>query len=679
MEELVKYLGNFHPVILHLPIGAFLFTFLLFISQKYLKTNFEAAIKLGLLFSFITSIITSIFGFILRTNGEYDKFLVDRHMWLAIITTLLIGLVLYLHKKQMSNNYILSSFILSTLFLTLTGHNGGTLTHGKDYLKLPEFTSEVRLVNYDSIHVFNNVISSILDSKCVKCHNPSKSKGKLMLTSIEKILIGGEKGDIIKANSVYESRLYTYLNLPLNDKMHMPPDGNIQLTENEKDLIKYWIEKGADFYNYKKISDDSYSKAILNYLPSEKLIVDPPKKNDLIKLIEKDFRLERFGNNSNFIDVKYLGKRISQKDFNFLSRIKKNVKRLDFSGIDLSSISLNGLKLYENLAYLNLNNSSINFDILYKNIPASVKTLIISNNILSVNDFEKLITNPNLKRVFAYNTLVDNDEINLITTSSNNRVYFGVSLDDFASNVPLKIPEFKFESQTLFTDSLKIDLIRDISNPIYRYTLNGKDPDSLSEIFNSYFKIDETSTIKVKAFKKGSKSSPVKEVKFIKVVELIKDIKLLSKPVEPYTGDNILTDNVLGTNDFRDGKWFGFLKSTPNNSSNNSVGDLIAEFSLPNNVKEIGVSCLTEYGSYIQFPSKIQLYDISNGDEKLVYERKIKKSINQQNAPKFIFKIPIDNEVSRVKLKVISNKQLPKDHPAEGEPAWLFIDEILLF
>ena len=373
-----------------------------------------------------------------------------------------------------------------------------------------------------------------------------------MLTSIEKILIGGEKGDIIKANSVSESRLYTYLNLPLNDKMHMPPDGNVQLTENEKELIKYWIEKGADFYNYKKISDDSYSKAIINYLPNEKLSVDPPKKNDLIKLIEKDFRLERFGNNSNFIDVKFLGERINQKDFNLLSRIKKNVKRLDLSGIDLSSISLSGLKQYENLAYLNLNNSSINFDILYKNIPASVKTLIISNNILSVGDFEKLITNPNLNRVFAYNTLVDNDEINLITTSSNNRFYFGISLDDFASNVPLKISEFKFESQTLFTDSLKIDLIRDISNPIYRYTLNGKDPDSLSEIFNSHLKIDETSTIKVKAFKKGSKSSPVKEVKFIKVVESIKDIKLLSKPVEPYTGDNILTDNVLGTSDFRD-------------------------------------------------------------------------------------------------------------------------------
>ena len=74
-----------------------------------------------------------------------------------------------------------------------------------------------------------------------------------MLTSIEKILIGGEKGDIIKANSVSESRLYTYLNLPLNDKMHMPPDGNVQLTENEKELIKYWIEKERIFIIIKKL------------------------------------------------------------------------------------------------------------------------------------------------------------------------------------------------------------------------------------------------------------------------------------------------------------------------------------------------------------------------------------------------------------------------------------------
>ena len=39
MEEIVKYLGNFHPVVLHLPIGAFLFTLLLFSYQKFTKIS----------------------------------------------------------------------------------------------------------------------------------------------------------------------------------------------------------------------------------------------------------------------------------------------------------------------------------------------------------------------------------------------------------------------------------------------------------------------------------------------------------------------------------------------------------------------------------------------------------------------------------------------------------------
>jgi hypothetical protein len=42
------------------------------------------------------------------------------------------------------------------------------------------------------------------------------------------------------------------------------------------------------------------------------------------------------------------------------------------------------------------------------------------------------------------------------------------------------------------------------------------------------------------------------------------------------------------------------------------------------------------------------------------------------------YKIPITNKSSKLKLVIKSNKKLPKGHPAEGEYAWLFIDEILL-
>ena len=670
MEEIIKYLGNFHPVVLHLPIGAFLFTFLLFISQKYLKSNFDPAVRMGLLFSFITSIITSIFGYILHLNGDYDSVLVDRHMWLAIATTILIGFVLYLHKRQKPYNHVLSSFVFATVLLTITGHNGGSLTHGKDYLKLPDFEKEISIVSYDSIHVFNQVISPILDSKCVKCHNTGKSKGNLMLSSIDKILLGGEKGQIIKSNSSVDSRLYTYLNLPIDDEMHMPPDGNSQLNDNEKELIKLWIDEGSDFYNFRKISDDNFSKEILSFLPKEIASVDPPNRNDLIKLIENEFRIERISTENNFIDIKYQGKSFKQSYLRLLSKVSDNIKRLDLSFVDLSSIDISRLDNFDNLTYLNLNNTKLTTKKL-KKLDLDIQTLILSNNNFDVSIFDKFISNPTNERVFAYNTISDLDLAKEISANSNDKIYFGVSLDDFASNVPLKIPIIT-PTQTLFSSPIDVEVVSDITNPDYRYTINGEEPDSLSNLYVGPIKIDRSSNLKFKAFKKGSRPSPVQEVFYRKIAASITDFKLLSTTVEPYAAKNILSNNEVGSADFRDGTWNGFIKSDTRS------GDMIAEFSLPEEVNEIGISSLTDYGAYILFPTKIELYDISLGNDELVYSKNISRKFDEENAPLHTFRIPINKNLKKVRLKVISNKKLPKGHPAEGEPAWLFIDEIML-
>ncbi len=670
MEEIINYLGNFHPVVLHLPIGAFLFTFLLFISQKYLKSNFDPAVRMGLLFSFITSIITSIFGYILHLNGDYDSVLVDRHMWLAVATTILIGFVLYLHKKQKPYNHVLSSFVFATVLLTITGHNGGSLTHGKDYLKLPDFEKEISIVSYDSIHVFNQVISPILDSKCVKCHNTGKSKGNLMLSSIDKILLGGEKGQIIKSNSSVDSRLYTYLNLPIDDEMHMPPDGNSQLNDNEKELIKLWIDEGADFYNFRKMNDDNFSKEILSFLPKEIASVDPPNRNDLVKLIENEFRIERISTENNFIDIKYQGKSFKQSYLRLLSKVSDNIKRLDLSFVDLSSIDLSRVDNFENLTYLNLNNTKLTTKKIQK-LDLDIQTLILSNNNFDVSVFDKFISNPTNERVFAYNTISDLDLTKEISANSNDKIYFGVSLDDFASNVPLKIPIIT-PTQTLFSSTVDIEVVSDITSPDYRYTIDGDEPDSLSNLYVGPIKIDRSSNLKFKAFKKGSRPSPVQEVFYRKIAAPITDFKLLSTTVEPYAAKNILSNNEVGSADFRDGTWNGFIKSDTRS------GDMIAEFSLPEGVNEIGISSLTDYGAYILFPTKIELYDISLGNDELVYSKNILRKFDEENAPLYTFRIPINKNLKKVRLKVISNKKLPKGHPAEGEPAWLFIDEIML-
>ena len=111
MEELIKYLGNYHILLLHLPIGGFIFTFLLYLLQNFLKDSYSAPIDFGLIFSFGSAIITSILGYILHLEGGYNEALVDRHMWLAIISTILIGITLYLHKNNFSMKIVLYSFL----------------------------------------------------------------------------------------------------------------------------------------------------------------------------------------------------------------------------------------------------------------------------------------------------------------------------------------------------------------------------------------------------------------------------------------------------------------------------------------------------------------------------------------------------------------------------------------
>ena len=703
MEEIVKYLGNFHPVVLHLPIGAFLFTLLLFAYQKFTKIKLTIPIRLGLIFSFISAIVSSILGFILQFYGEYDNSLVNFHMWLAIITTLLIGLIYLLHKKNEDNKYIAHSFVSAVIFMTVTGHYGGSITHGKDYLKLPEINQTVRFVSYDSIHVYDDVVSTIIDSKCVKCHNMSKSKGGLMLTSEEQMNKGGENGKIFLANNSSDSKLYTYLNLPLNDKMHMPPDGNSQLTENEKNIIKMWIDSGAQFDGFTKIVDDDYSNEILNYLPPLVASVDPPSKNSLIKLIESNFRIERISIESNFIDLKYDGTSFGSKQFNLLLKVSENIQRLDLSNIDFSMINSTKLKKLKNLKYLNLTNTNFNSKDLY-NIPETVEILILSKNNIEPENLLEISSRPQLKKVFAYNTISDDELKMSLADQSNNKIYFGISLQDFSSleGFPLEKPIIEANgieinpnpitdinpkfNRTLFVDSILVKVVEAISEPLYRYTTDETQPDSLSSVYNGPMVFTKSGNFNVKAFKKGYRTSVAKSFYFDKIKSRINSYNLLTKAIDPYNND-ILFDGQLASLDFRDGKWNGFIheedeeKAKQQGRIENS-GNLIVDFELPSNknISEIAISCMESINNgFILLPESISLYDVTNGNEEIISYLKIPKSTVDEADSKRVFKLSLKSQnIKKIRLKIESNRKLPKGHVAEGQPGWLFVDEIYL-
>ena len=85
---------------------------------------------------------------------------------------------------------------------------------------------------------FETQVAPLLQSHCLKCHNPVKLRGGLDLTTRTGLLKGGEAGAVVVPGKSADSLLYA--------KVHegkMPQDG--PLAEAEVELLRRWIDAGV--------------------------------------------------------------------------------------------------------------------------------------------------------------------------------------------------------------------------------------------------------------------------------------------------------------------------------------------------------------------------------------------------------------------------------------------------
>jgi len=123
---------------------------------------------------------------------------------------------------------------------------------------------------------YEHVIKPILSATCTSCHGAKKDKGKIRLHTMEDIL----EADIIVAGKSAESELTTRILLPDDDEDVMPPEGKKQLTAQQKKLINWWIDQGADFE--KTVSQLEANDEIKGILAEWK--VGPDKAKDAPKI-----------------------------------------------------------------------------------------------------------------------------------------------------------------------------------------------------------------------------------------------------------------------------------------------------------------------------------------------------------------------------------------------------------
>ena len=87
-------------------------------------------------------------------------------------------------------------------------------------------------------------VRAIFEGKCLECHNPDKTKGKLLMTSREGFLKGGESGAALLGVEAEKSELVKRLVLPKDHDDIMPPKGG-PLPAAEIDVIRRWVAEGA--------------------------------------------------------------------------------------------------------------------------------------------------------------------------------------------------------------------------------------------------------------------------------------------------------------------------------------------------------------------------------------------------------------------------------------------------
>lgn len=361
------------------------------------------ATGIALFWGMLMAIVSCITGFLLSQTGEYDESLVDKHQWFGIAVAVISMITYYLQRKN--SRWLNRVMGLLVIGVAITGHLGGTLTHGEGYLTnafLPGTDNKKEpavksIANVQEAVAYTDIVQPILASRCYGCHGPSKQKGKLRMDEPDFFLKGGKHGKVFVAGKEQESEMIKRMLLPRQDEEHMPPKEKPQPTRREIELLQWWISCGAPFdKKVNQLEQPEKLKPLLLALQSatsvkektENWIPETPvaKADESIvkKLKDAGVAVVPVAKSSNYLSANFVAiDSIKETDWKLLTGLKDQLielrtgsgnltdaglsqiarctalRKLYLDNTDISDAGLTNLKPLVHLQYLNLVNTKV--------------------------------------------------------------------------------------------------------------------------------------------------------------------------------------------------------------------------------------------------------------------------------------------------------------------------------
>jgi uncharacterized membrane protein/mono/diheme cytochrome c family protein len=462
-----EFTGRFHPLLVHLPIGMLLlacFFQLLAAREKY--SYLRPAIGITLFWGMLSAIASCITGYLLSASGDYDEVLVGRHQWMGIGVAVIATVYYFLQQKKIALQYTWVLPVLLVLAVSITGHLGGSLTHGSDYLTASfknaagSDTALVKKVipNVQEAVAYTDIIQPLLQTKCYSCHGASKQKGKLRMDQADLLMKGGKEGVVIEAGKADESEMIKRILMEKANEHHMPPKEKPQLTEKEIALLHWWIASGASFdKKTKDLPQTEKIKPILaglqNTVTEKKAMADVPsvpvEKADeaaIKKLKALGVVIIPVALGSNYLSASFVAAGSStDKEINLLLPLKKQLVWLKLNDTKITDAAAAVLVQCSNLSRLELMNTGFTDKGVSQLVSLQqLQLLNLAGTKITAAGLLPLKNAKQLQSVYFYRTGIKNTDWALLQ-----KAFPKVKLDSGGYQVPL------FETDTMLVQPPK--------------------------------------------------------------------------------------------------------------------------------------------------------------------------------------------------------------------------------
>jgi uncharacterized membrane protein len=688
LPPVLQSVGRMHPLLLHLPIGLLVISLILWIGKKNIETNsFQNIFILVLQVTAFTASLTALMGFFLSREGGYNGDILLKHKVFGIATAALAYILLLIYQSNPQKKFLFGTTLTLALAAMIIGsHFGSNLTHGEGFVFQPlQKGEEIKeeLIT-DSSTLFAATVRPILRSKCFSCHNEKKAKGELVMTTEEKILAGGKNGPIWKSGDALNSHIIQNINLPEDEKKHMPPKGKPQLTQQETDLLFTWIQAGADMMKTIKDYSDTDTLKILAskfiHLPKEEAekvypfaAAPPPTVQNLSGPFCAVFPLSQ---SSPALQADFfVREKFDRKKLDDLLKVKEQLVVLNLGNMPIEDADMKTINQFTNLEKLILNNSLItNAGLNEIKKLKKLQSVSLAGTKIDKSGATILSQLDSLKEVFIWNTKISAAEANDLQ-KQNKRIKFDIGyIPDKNEILTLTSPILKNE-EFILGDNEKIELKHPVPGVTIRYTTDGTEPDSTSStVYNGAILANGFTEIKTRATSPGWYSSPVSSFSFFKKGLKPSSAELINQPNEKYKGEGAATliDNKKGTaENYSDVTWLGFREQP---------FAAWFYFDTAKTINSISLSYNENVSSYLMPPTEVEVWaGNEKGQMKLVKKVVPQQPTKEQKNVVRVDGIKIDIPNSEYKFyKIVAKNvlKLPPWHPGKGDKGWIFIDEI---